>query len=99
MTVGEGSAPGPYDVFLASIAACAGIYVLGFCQARGLATEGLSLAQSHEVDPETGVDLAGIVLSALRARMAPAIEPYAAAVAAGDLDPHAAAAKVIDALG
>lgn len=52
---GEGSAPGPYDVFLASIAACAGIYVLGFCQARGLSTEGLSLAQSHEVDPETGL--------------------------------------------
>lgn len=52
---GEESAPGAYDVFLASIAACAGIYVLGFCQARGLSTEGLSLTQSHEVDPQTGL--------------------------------------------
>jgi ribosomal protein S12 methylthiotransferase accessory factor len=29
---GAGSAPEPFDLFLASIAACAGIYVLGFCQ-------------------------------------------------------------------
>lgn len=50
---GEGSAPGPFDLFLASLATCAGIYVLGFCQARGLATEGLSVRQSVELDAET----------------------------------------------
>ena len=30
------SAPSPFEVFLASIGTCAGVYVLGFCQQRGL---------------------------------------------------------------
>lgn len=50
---GNGSAPAPFDLFLASIATCAGIYVLGFCQARGLPTEGLGLRQHVDVDPAT----------------------------------------------
>lgn len=50
---GEDSAPAPFDLFLASIATCAGIYVLGFCQARGLSTEGLSVRQGVEYDAET----------------------------------------------
>ena len=50
---GEGAAPAPFDLFLASLATCAGIYALGFCQARGLPTKGLSLVQRHEFDPET----------------------------------------------
>jgi ribosomal protein S12 methylthiotransferase accessory factor len=50
---GSGEAPAPYDLFLASIATCAGIYALGFCQARGIATEGLAILQTMEVDPET----------------------------------------------
>jgi ribosomal protein S12 methylthiotransferase accessory factor len=40
---GEGSAPQPFDLFLASIATCAGFYVKGFCDARGLSTDGLRL--------------------------------------------------------
>jgi ribosomal protein S12 methylthiotransferase accessory factor len=52
---GDDSAPGPFDLFLASIATCAGIYMLGFCQSRGLATAGLSLRQSLVPDPETGL--------------------------------------------
>lgn len=40
---GEGSAPEPFDLFLASLASCAGIFALGFCQARELATEGLAI--------------------------------------------------------
>jgi putative redox protein len=40
---GEGAAPQPFDLFLASIATCAGIYVKGFCDSRGLSTEGLGL--------------------------------------------------------
>lgn len=48
---GEGSAPPPFDLFLASIATCAGIYVKGFCDARGLATEGLALTMSIVADP------------------------------------------------
>lgn len=48
---GEGSAPPPFDLFLASIATCAGIYVKGYCDARGLATEGLALAMHVEREP------------------------------------------------
>ena len=33
---GDGSAPEPFDLFLASIGTCAGIYALSFCQARGV---------------------------------------------------------------
>lgn len=50
---GEGSAVAPFDLFLASLATCAGIYVLGFCQARGLSTEGIRLRQHLDVDPST----------------------------------------------
>jgi len=51
---GEGSAVAPFDLFLASLAACAGIYVLGFCQARGIPTEGLAMRQTvAEVDAVT----------------------------------------------
>ena len=51
---GEDSAPTPFDLFLASIGTCAGIFVAGFCQKRGLPTEGIRIAQRNEVDPETG---------------------------------------------
>ncbi len=50
---GEDSAPAPFDLFLASLATCAGIYVLGFCQARGLATDGFAITQRNDLDPET----------------------------------------------
>lgn len=52
---GEGSAPTPFAHFLASIATCAGIYVLGFCRNRGLPTDGISLRQSVETNRETGM--------------------------------------------
>jgi putative redox protein len=47
---GEGSAPEPFSYFLASLAACAGVYVLGFCQNRSIPTEGISLTQRVEWD-------------------------------------------------
>lgn len=50
---GEGAAPAPFDLFLASLATCAGIYALGFCQARKLSTEGLALRQRVAYDPAT----------------------------------------------
>lgn len=50
---GEGSAPEPFSLFLASLGTCAGIYVLSFCQKRGISTEGLSLTQHNTFDPET----------------------------------------------
>jgi putative redox protein len=45
---GEGSAPSPFEYFLASLGTCAGIYVLSFCQQRQIATEGLALTQQIE---------------------------------------------------
>lgn len=50
---GEGAHPAPFDLFLASLATCAGIYALGFCQARGLSTEGLALTMDTVEDPQT----------------------------------------------
>lgn len=45
---GEGSAPSPYELFLASIGTCAGIYVLSFCEKRKIPTEHISLFQRLE---------------------------------------------------
>jgi len=45
---GEGSAPTPFDYFLASLGTCAGIYILSFCQQRQIDTEGLALTQRME---------------------------------------------------
>jgi putative redox protein len=42
---GTGSAPAPFELFLASIATCAGIYVLGFCRQRNLPTDGIRLIE------------------------------------------------------
>lgn len=50
---GDGSAPEPYATFLASLGTCAGIYVLEFCRARNLPTEGISLVQHHDFHPVT----------------------------------------------
>jgi putative redox protein len=47
---GAGSAPSPFDLFLASIGTCAGFYALRFCQQRNLDTEGLSLSVTPERD-------------------------------------------------
>lgn len=45
---GEGSAPAPFTLFLASIGTCAGIYILGFCQERGIPTDRITLSQRME---------------------------------------------------
>ena len=45
---GAGSAPSPFDYFLASLGTCAGIYVLSFCQQRQISTEGLAMTQRME---------------------------------------------------
>jgi len=50
---GEDSAPAPFDLFLASMGTCAGIYVLGFCKQRGINTEGMTITQSLEFNPTT----------------------------------------------
>ncbi|MFZ6027765.1 MAG: OsmC family protein [Chloroflexota bacterium] len=52
---GEGTAPSPFEIFLSSIAACAGIYVHGFCRQRGLSTEGIRIVQRVHRNPQTGM--------------------------------------------
>ena len=52
---GDGTAPTPFAVFLASIGACAGIYVLGFCNQRGLPTDGIRVVQRAQGNPLTGM--------------------------------------------
>ncbi len=47
---GAGGAPGPFELFLASLATCAGYYALAFCQGRNLPTEGLALSLRYEAD-------------------------------------------------
>ncbi len=49
------TAPTPFATFLASIGTCAGIYVLGFCQQRGLPTEGIRIIQRMHSNPFTGM--------------------------------------------
>ncbi|MDO9120617.1 MAG: OsmC family protein, partial [Anaerolineaceae bacterium] len=51
---GPASAPTPFALFLASLGTCAGIYVLGFCNQRGLPTEGIRIVQRVNTDRSTG---------------------------------------------
>ena len=50
---GMDSAPMPFEIFLASLGTCAGIYVLGFCKSRGLPTEGIRIIQRNSYHPLT----------------------------------------------
>jgi len=50
---GDGTAPSPFDLFLASIGTCSGIYVLDFCTNRGISLENVRIVQTMEHDPET----------------------------------------------
>jgi putative redox protein len=49
------SAPTPFATFLASVGTCAGIYVLGFCQQRGLSTEGIRILERVHSNPLSGM--------------------------------------------
>ena len=47
---GEASAPTPFDLFLASLGTCAGIFVKSFCDQRGIATDEIRLIQEMDYD-------------------------------------------------
>ncbi|WP_456269097.1 OsmC domain/YcaO domain-containing protein [Kushneria sp. AK178] len=49
---GDGSAPGPFDYFLASTVLCAGHFVRVYCNARDIPTENIRLSQNNIVDPD-----------------------------------------------
>jgi len=52
---GDGFAPTPFEVFLASIGTCAGIFVLGFCRQRNLPTDGIRIIQRNRPNRLTGM--------------------------------------------
>lgn len=59
---GDDTAMSPFDLFLASLATCAGFYALRFCQERHIDTEGLGVTLTPTRDPVTkkldiGIDL------------------------------------------
>lgn len=49
---GDGSAPGPFDYFLASSALCAAYFVKAYCDARNIPTDNMRLSHNNIVDPE-----------------------------------------------
>jgi uncharacterized OsmC-like protein len=50
---GEGSAPEPFSLFIASIGTCTGVYVLSFCQKRNISTDNISLMLKLEKNKDT----------------------------------------------
>ena len=52
---GGGTAPEPFELFLASIGTCAGIYIKSFCDQRGIPAEGIKIIQSVVFDMEKRV--------------------------------------------
>jgi putative redox protein len=52
---GDGEYPEPFTLFLASLGTCAGIYVKGFCDQRGIPTDGITLNQEQVYDPARGI--------------------------------------------
>jgi ribosomal protein S12 methylthiotransferase accessory factor len=51
---GTGESPSPFDLFLVSLATCAGYYILSFCQTRKIPTDRLQVIQRSEKDPKSG---------------------------------------------
>jgi ribosomal protein S12 methylthiotransferase accessory factor len=49
---GDGTAPGPFDYFLASSALCAAYFVKVYCKARDIPTEDIKVTQNNIIDPE-----------------------------------------------
>ncbi|MDR3044300.1 MAG: OsmC family protein [Desulfovibrio sp.] len=49
---GDGTAPTPFELFLASLATCAGVYAQRFCEARKISTEGLGIRVGCEFAPK-----------------------------------------------
>lgn len=52
---GDGTAPTPFETFLASLGTCAGVYVLGFCRQRGLPVKDIRLVQRAQLNPKTNL--------------------------------------------
>ena len=52
---GQNSAPSPFELFLAAIGTCAGIYVKSFCDERNIPSENIKIIQTAVYDNQTGL--------------------------------------------
>jgi putative redox protein len=52
---GQNSAPAPFELFMASIGTCAGIYIKSFCDQRNIPSENIKIIQTSEYDKATGL--------------------------------------------
>ncbi|HQH25031.1 MAG TPA: OsmC family protein [Bacteroidales bacterium] len=52
---GTNSSPAPFDLYLASIGTCSGVYVKSFCDRRNIPAEGIKIIQTAEWNRETGL--------------------------------------------
>lgn len=52
----DATAPSPFTLFLASIGACAGVYVQSFCRRRGIPMDGIRIVQRNVTSPDGMVD-------------------------------------------
>jgi putative redox protein len=57
---GDDTAPNPYELFLASLAACGGYFAVRFCRRRAISTDGMSVSVEAEKGP--GGELESLVL-------------------------------------
>ncbi len=54
---GKNSAPTPFELYLASIGTCAGIYVKSFCDNRNIPAENIKIIQTAQYDKKTGLPI------------------------------------------
>lgn len=51
----NGSEPAPFELFLASLATCGGVFALSFCENKGIDTEGMDISMDLEMNRQTGM--------------------------------------------
>lgn len=51
----SGSEPSPFELFLASLATCGGIFALSFCNSKVINTEGMDISMNLEMNKQTGM--------------------------------------------
>lgn len=52
---GTNTAPNPFELFLASLGTCAGIFIKSFCDNREIPAEGITITESYVTNKETGL--------------------------------------------
>jgi ribosomal protein S12 methylthiotransferase accessory factor len=58
---GSNAAPSPFDLYLAAIGTCAGVYVKSFCDNRKIPADNIKIIQNTEYDDVTGLPVSIII--------------------------------------